>query len=101
METSRLLSMLSALGLRVANTDSFLGRPLSTQHLPRDFNLFNSTFSLPLSFRSNDNGIIIFTFEIFFFTTQLLQTNENMPTRFQQEERTYTKMLMDISIVFL
>lgn len=32
-----------------------------------DFNFCDSPFPLPLSFPDNDNGIIIFTFEIFFF----------------------------------
>ena len=48
-----------------------------------DFHFCDSPFPLPLSFPDNDNGIIIFTFEIFFFffTTQLLQHANKISSR--------------------
>lgn len=64
VETSRPPSMSSVLGLRAAS----MGSPVPQPTLPGGFNLYDSPFSLPLSFLANNNGIIIFTLEIFFTT---------------------------------
>lgn len=62
VETSRPPSMPSVLGLRAAS----MGSPIPQPTPPGDFNLYYFTFSLLLSFLANNNGIIIFTLEIFF-----------------------------------
>lgn len=54
VETSRPPSVPSMLGLRAAR----MGSPIPQLTPSGDFNLYNSPFSLPLSFLANNNGII-------------------------------------------
>lgn len=72
METSRPPSKPSALGPRVASTGSLLG----SSHPPKYFNLYDALFFLPLSFLADDNGIVMFPFEVFFSFYHLASANE-------------------------